>query len=70
MKSREKLVVEVEMSGPSGNVFMVMVNAREVLKRIGCKEEAEEMIERVQKAKSYEEALEIIEGYVELRRIY
>lgn len=68
MKPKEKLVVEVEMSGPSGNVFQVMANAREALRRIGCREEAEEMFERVVEAKGYEEALEIIEEYVELRR--
>ena len=65
-REKEKPVVEVELAGPSGNVFQVMANASAALKRMDCREEAKEMFERATKAKSYEEALEIIEEYVEL----
>lgn len=51
-KRKEKLVVEVELAGPSGNIFAVMGNASAKLR----------------KANRDEEALEIIEEFVELRR--
>ena len=62
----EKPVVEVELAGPSGNIFAVMGNASAKLREVRCGKEAKEMVERVMKAKGYEEALEIIEEYVEL----
>jgi len=61
-----KPIVEVELAGPSGNVFAIMGNASAKLRRANRSEEAKEMVSRVVKAKSYEEALEIIEEYVRL----
>ena len=68
MKSKEKPIVEVELAGPSGNTVQILANAKEALRKIGCKEEAKEMVERFWEAKGYEEALEVIGQYVELRK--
>ena len=64
----KKPIVEVELSGPSGNTVQILANAKGTLEKIGCKEEAKEMVERFWKAKGYEEALEVIGEYVELRK--
>ena len=68
MKPEEKPVVEVELAGSSGNIFQVMANASTKLREVGRNKEAKEMVAKVQEAKSYEEALEVIEEYAELRR--
>ena len=68
MEIKEKPVVEVELAGPSGNAVQILANAKDALRKIGCKEEAKEMVEKFWEAKGYEEALEIIEEFVELRK--
>ena len=68
MESKEKPVVEVELVGPSGNTVQILANAKEALRKVGRKEDAKEMVEKFWKAKGYEEALEVIGEYVELRK--
>lgn len=59
----------IEPNGPTGNIFMVMGLARKELKVLGQNDDAKLMIERVSKAGSYENALEIIEEYVNIIRV-
>jgi len=51
---------------PSGNIFAIMGGASRVLRRCGMVPECNEMIERVTSSGSYEEALAIINEYVNL----
>ena len=67
MEPKEKPIVEVELAGPGGNTVQILANAREALRKAGRKEEAKEMVEKFWEAKGYEEALEVIGEYVELR---
>ncbi len=60
MKSKCKLV------GKDGNIFNLMGIASRTLKEAGLKEKADEMIQRITKSKSYDEALGIIMEYVEV----
>jgi hypothetical protein len=59
MKPKCKLV------GENGNIFNLMGIAARTLKRAGLREEAEEMVSRITKSQSYDEALRIIMEYVE-----
>ena len=59
MKPKCKLV------GENGNIFNLMGIAARTLKRAGLREEAEEMVDRITKSQSYDEALRIIMEYVE-----
>lgn len=60
MKPKCKLV------GEDGNIFNLMGIASRTLKEAGFKEKADEMIQRITKSKSYDEALGIIMEYVEV----
>ena len=60
MKPKCKLV------GKDGNIFNLMGIASRTLKEAGLKEKADEMIQRITKSKSYDEALGIIMEYVEV----
>lgn len=54
------------VKGPvDGNIFAIMGAASQVLKRAGMKKEAVEMLEKVTQAHSYDQALAIIQEYVE-----
>jgi hypothetical protein len=59
MKPKCKLV------GENGNIFNLMGIAARTLKRAGLREEAEEMVSRITKSQSYDEALRIIMEYVD-----
>jgi len=56
---------ECQLSGTNGNIFALTARASSTLKRAGLKEQAKEMTSRVWSAKSYDEALQIIMGYVD-----
>lgn len=58
--------VRFNRHGSSGNIFFIMGGATSILRRVGLKEEAEEMVKRVTSSGSYKEALEIIGEYVRL----
>jgi AmiR/NasT family two-component response regulator len=55
-----------KLIGEDGNIFNLMGIASRTLKRAGLKKQAEEMVDRITKSKSYEEALGIIMEYVEV----
>lgn len=55
-----------KLIGEDGNIFNLMGIASRTLKKAGLREEAEEMIERMQNSGSYHEALGIIMEYVEV----
>lgn len=56
---------EAELIGADGNIFNLMGVASQSLKKAGFQKEAEEMFERITQSKSYDEALRIIQEYVE-----
>ena len=58
--------VYFDRSGSSGNIFVVMGGASAILRRLGKKDKADEMINRVTSSGSYDEALGIIGEYVNL----
>lgn len=60
MKPKCKLV------GQDGNIFNLMGIASRTLKEVELKEKAAEMVDRITKSKSYDEALRIIMEYVEV----
>ena len=63
MSTEEK--PDAEVIGQDGNVFMTMGISAKALKRAGKPDKAEEMAKRVQEeAKSYGEALNIMQEYV------
>ena len=53
-------------SDQNGNVFNLIGIARRALKEAGYREEAEEMTEKIQKSRSYDEALAIMNEYVDV----
>lgn len=55
-----------ELIGKDGNIFNLTGIASRTLKEAGMKEEAKEMVDRINNSKSYIEALAIISEYVEI----
>jgi len=55
-----------KLIGEDGNIFNLMGIASRTLKKVGMKEEAKEMTDRILNSKSYTEALAIISEYVEI----
>lgn len=55
-----------QLTGEDGNIFNLTSIASKALKKYGMKEQSKEMINKVFKAESYEEALMIIDEYVEV----
>lgn len=58
--------VRFDRTGPSGNIFWILGAAYAGLLKLGKREDAEKMNDRVMASNSYEEALAIIGEYVEL----
>ena len=56
-----------KLIGEDGNIFNLMGIASGTLKKAGLKEQAEEMIERIQNSGSYYEALGIIMEYLDVQ---
>lgn len=56
---------KLQLLGHDGNIFSIVGDARQLLRRNGQQKEAEEMWERVQGCKDYYKALGIISEYVE-----
>lgn len=54
------------MIGQDGNIFNLMGIASRTLRNNNMKEEAKEMVIRIEESKSYDEALCIIGEYVEI----
>lgn len=55
--------------GQNGNVFNLMGIASKTLKKNGMADEAKEMCSRVTSSGSYDEALSIIDEYVEITSV-
>jgi len=55
-----------KLIGEDGNIFNLMGIASRTLRRAGLDTEAKEMVDRITKSKSYDEALVIIMEYVEV----
>jgi hypothetical protein len=55
-----------KLIGENGNIFNLMGIASRTLKEAGLKEQAGEMIERIQNSGSYYEALGIIMEYLDV----
>lgn len=56
--------------GQNGNVFNLMGIASKTLKKNGMADEAKEMCNRITSSGSYDEALSIIDEYVEITSVY
>lgn len=65
----EKPIVKVDYSGPSGNIFYILSLAGAALKLNGKREEALKMYREATNQKSYENALKVINEYVEVQPI-
>lgn len=57
----------VQLTGEDGNIFNLMGLASRALKRAGQATQAREMLDRVMSSKSYEDALNIISDYCDIR---
>ena len=55
----------VKLVGTDGNIFAILGRCKQALKNAGQPEQAEEMMQRVFKATSYDEALGICQEYVD-----
>ena len=58
--------VKCKLVGTDGNVFVLIGKVSRTLKRAGMPDKAKEMSERCFSAKSYYEALAIMQEYVEV----
>ena len=66
-KIDKKVKPKCALIGEDGNIFNLMGKASRTLKRNGMRKEAEEMCSRIMNsAKSYDEALIILQDYVEI----
>lgn len=54
----------VKIGNLNGNIFVIMAEARRVLKRAGRADSAEEMVGKVMSSDSYDNALSILSQYV------
>ena len=54
------------VTGTDGNVFMVLCRVRVCMKKNGLGDQVEEMTKKVTSSKSYEDALSIMNEYVDL----
>ena len=55
----------MELLGHDGNIFAIMGHASQLLRRVGMKDQSEEMVQRVTAYGDYYQALNIISEYVE-----
>ena len=62
----KKPVLRYDSRGPSGNIFWILGQAQRLMKQSGKAAEWKMVLERVQSAGSYEEALKIISEEVTL----
>lgn len=64
-KETEMRRPKMQLVGQDGNVFSILARANKLLQANGQRQEAKEMIARVQKSENYYQALYIISEYVE-----
>ena len=55
-----------KLTGADGNIYNLMRITSKTLKAAGLEKKANEMVDRILKSKSYDEALRIIMEYVEV----
>jgi len=55
----------VKLVGTDGNIFAILGRCKQALKDAGQSDQAEEMMQRVFKATSYDEALAICQEYID-----
>lgn len=60
MKPKAKLI------GENGNIFNLMAIASIALKEAGMKDKVDEMVEKITRSTSYDEALRLMMEYVEV----
>lgn len=56
-----------KLLGADGNVFVLMGICSKALKRAGLNDEAKEMIDKIYECSSYDEALQIMMEYCDVR---
>jgi hypothetical protein len=56
----------LELTGPGGNVFVIIGKVSETLKKAGLYDQAAEFTQKAFKSKSYEAVLTLVEEYVEV----
>lgn len=66
VNKKEKIKPKCALIGKDGNIFNLMGIASRTLRQNNMEKEAKEMIIRIEKSKSYDEALNIIGEYVEI----
>lgn len=64
MKNNNFKKVDAPIINADGNIFNLMGISSRALKENGYDEEAKEMMDRIQKSHSYDEALSIITEYI------
>ena len=65
----KKPVVIYNPKGESGNIFYILAMVRNALRKQRRIQDYNDCWERVQKCTSYQEALEVIKEYVDLKEI-
>lgn len=66
MTDRKKQVVKYDSRGPSGNIFAILGQVRNILQKQQRINDYNELWDRVNNSESYEDALKIINEYVNL----
>lgn len=56
----------VQLVGEDGNIFSILGRCRREMRRVGQLDQFNEMSDKVQSCKSYDEALQVIMEYVEV----
>ena len=64
-----KPILHIDLNGSDGNIFVVIGRAAELLKRDNQRDKANNMKNRVIVQESYEDALKVINEYVEIKEI-
>lgn len=64
-----KAQLQIDLNGSDGDIFVVIGRAAEILKQNEQRDKANEMKNRVIKQKSYDDALKVINEYVEIRQM-
>lgn len=57
---------KLQLSGEDGNIFVIAGRAARALTKIGQKDKAEELKQKVMNADSYDHALQIVMDYVDV----
>ena len=64
-KPQKPVLPHIDLAGPEGNIYHILLKAREVLQQVGQNDKAEEMTKRALDSTSYNEALGIVSEYVQ-----